>query len=400
MGEFSMNEKNDLCGCKILFDDRRLIEVVECIGSGSSANAYVCNIWLKEKTNDKLISRALLKEFFPKNLPAGELIRDEKNKYIIKYPSTKKDTFKNLFFSYVNKTRYLRDLINGFVLEDESIKKYIVKIPEESDCIFKFDDPAGTYIGLQLFPFDSMDTSKKIQELTIVQRLEALEKLCLVVDKFHQKHILFADLKPENFLFIDDGITITLKLFDFDAILKLDEKNRYIRNQEVESKGTPFFSSLQVCKYLSPNTTTLDSDVYSIGAILYYFVCFEIFDEVFPFKTTFEDDDLTNVKEKLSSDLYNKLIKKTYDEHLSIGFWNKFVLMVNTSMHLNHKQRYNRLSPESPMKQMYKELTILKSIYQSNGIHPEVMIDNSIKKSKVYSQTEIDPQLFTNITIE
>lgn len=394
-----MSEKNDLCGCKISFDDKRLIEVVECIGSGSSANAYICNIWLKDEPNDKLISRALLKEFFPKNLPAGELIRDEE-KYIIKYPSTEKDTFKNLFFCYVNKTRYLRDLINEFILEDESIKKYIVKIPEESDCIFKIDETAGTYTALQLFPFDSMDTSKKIHELTMVQRLEALEKLCLVVDKFHQKHILLADLKPENFLFIDDGITITLKLFDFDAIIKLDEKNRYIRNKDAEGKGTPFFSSLQVCKYLSPNTTTLDSDVYSIGAILYYFVCFEIFDEVFPFKTTFEDNDLTKVKEKLSLDLYNNLIKKTNDEHLSIGFWNKFISLINTAMNSNHNQRYDRFSHESPMKQMYKEITILKSIYQNNGIHPEVMIDHSVRKSKVYSKTEIDPQLFTNITIE
>lgn len=139
-----------------------------------------------------------------------------------------------------------RDIFDK-INEDPSLKNYVVNIPDECNRILEFDENNGSYKGIMLFPYESSDATEKIKTLDLSERLSMLVKLCKIIDKFHQQNMILIDLKPNSFIYYNDGINSIIKLFDFDSVSTVDENG--LPNSDKLPGGTPFFSSPEVLEH-------------------------------------------------------------------------------------------------------------------------------------------------------
>ena len=233
--------------------------------------------------------------------------------------------------------------------------------------------------------------SCRIGELSIDARIEALIKLSKVINKFHERNLIIADIKPENFIYDVDDVGFCIKLFDFDSVIDLNEK---ITKVSCTLKWAPYELSQQLL-----NAIGLSSDLYSLGAMLLYFIMFDLFQNYPKYKlVNFLHEQ--NKQEVLTKDVFLQLCD--IDNNVTIGFWNKFVEIVNTTTNLQNPERRCPKDYTLPLDYFIEQLVILKEIYENKGVHPEVMLNNAIKdvqNKKKFSADNFDPDLFTEVEV-
>lgn len=379
-----MGNDFSLVGCSIKYTNNRIIKIIgdEALGRGATSVAYKCEIYIDEKFS----SYGIIKEYMPSNYLSTQTVlkysvKKDGERYISRYLPAQEQEFKNDYEAYIKTFENLRDLLNRLIREDSSMGKYIVKLPDPNDCIFEFNEEENTYVALQLYTFDFDNNMENIIKTTSIQeRLEILEKLCLIIDKFHQNHLLVCDLKPQNFIYINDGITSFFRFFDFDSFKQLNERYEVVASKP---DGTPYFSAPEILRGgYSPGR---NADVYSVGAILLYLVCYDIFESIVS-------------ENKIGDDTLKRLLDITGDKNITTGFWNKFTDVVSRSM--SHVARKRSLKGElSPMQQLHLDLVTLREIYENKGIHPEVMLNSAIEKAKEFNKLfEVDERLFAPIS--
>ena len=100
------------------------------------------------------------------------------------------------------------------------------------------------------------------RDLSVVQRLELMRKVCAAVQYAHQNLIVHRDLKPANILVTADG---TVKLLDFGVAKLLDPGNDGNSNTSAMMLTPDYASPEQV----RGEAVTTSSDVYSLGVVLY-----------------------------------------------------------------------------------------------------------------------------------
>ncbi len=100
--------------------------------------------------------------------------------------------------------------------------------------------------------------------------IRVVKSTAKVIAKIHNKGYLYLDLKPEN-IFSLTGTTEVVQLFDFDSLIQLSEVEKDMTECEYKISYTKGFSALELqtgnLKKLGKHT-----DVYSIGATLFYLV--------------------------------------------------------------------------------------------------------------------------------
>lgn len=408
----SYMKKYDLVGTDIVFPDNKIVKVIMRLGIGNTCVGYKCEIIYNDNTH----GYGVLKEF----LPSGFDFKMSGINYMHMLPSQRNE-FKVKYYEYLQELITIRNVLKS--IETTSLKRYYVEPPNINyneidinkdfksinyNAIFCLNSQKNTFCGLSLYPFDSIDISNKICEFNIKERIEILSKLCLIIDKFHEKNIILADLKPENFLYEKDEIGgFCLKLFDFDSILKLDENEKLLPNQKIS--GTHYFSAPEI--FTNSSSIGKKSDVYSIGAMLLYFVMKEQFDEIIDVSKIFNKKDLIHIKDIFNNERYQRLVDcnkdhiKRYQEQyhpITVGFWNKFKKVVLKSMNPNTTKRYGRFNGKSPMQNLHNELVMLMEIYENKGVHPEVMLNNAImdvQNNNQFSEDNFDPDLFTEVEV-
>ncbi len=105
------------------------------------------------------------------------------------------------------------------------------------------------------------------QVTTLADVIRIVKSTAKTIYNIHQAGYLYLDIKPENILMID-GTTDLIQLFDFDSLIPLSELRQQRDLHVTYSKG---FSPLEQ-RLGNLEEIGYHSDVYSIGALLYYLI--------------------------------------------------------------------------------------------------------------------------------
>ncbi len=104
-------------------------------------------------------------------------------------------------------------------------------------------------------------TSKNITQLTSKQKFKIVKQLLSAIETAHHEGIIHRDINPNNIM-IDDNEDV--KVIDF-GICKIKQM---VNSATVFRMGTNLYSAPEV--HLHSQNATEQSDLYSIGAVMYY----------------------------------------------------------------------------------------------------------------------------------
>lgn len=270
-------------------------------GCGSSAICYEAEIIAENGTR----RRGKLKEFYPvdsddagleMHLVRTDSVRDENKNQIY----SKFGTFHNFFqlkriyensYAIIEKKRndrsYFANDLNKYIpkysfycgipsqpvndeLDGETAAEnytFYVWVENESG-IQEFDAYlAGLCREMQENRTKNIGRTNRIHDLAFV--LNCILELAKCMDILHRFGLYHLDLNPRNFgvgLYNDriDQDNTTIKLYDTNSLL-----SDRIREQVLLSSGTPYFRSPEVIRN-DAEACGIQSDIYSLGAILFY----------------------------------------------------------------------------------------------------------------------------------
>lgn len=99
------------------------------------------------------------------------------------------------------------------------------------------------------------------------EAISVVKSTAAAVKKIHDRGYLYLDVKPEN-IFVLNGTTELVQLFDFDSLIPLDRKEEFCNYRISYTKGfSAFEQRLGELKNIGKYT-----DVFGIGALLYYLI--------------------------------------------------------------------------------------------------------------------------------
>lgn len=100
--------------------------------------------------------------------------------------------------------------------------------------------------------------------------IRVVKSIAKVIAKIHCKGYLYLDIKPEN-IFVWSETTELVQLFDFDSLVPISAFTQQIEDCEYKISYTKGFSALEL---QMGNLKKIDkhTDVYAIGAILFYLI--------------------------------------------------------------------------------------------------------------------------------
>lgn len=386
-----VNETCSLNGLTIQFPNERQVKVLSLLSDkGKSCVAYNGEIINRDCDGKEHIEKCIIKEFAPEGFTRNTDVNGKDNYFVSRVLPAQREEFSKIFKQFKSDMDQIRWDILDKINEDSSLKNYVVNIPDEGNQVFEFNENDGSYKGIMLFPYESSDAAEKIKKLSISERLNMLIQLCKIIDKFHQQNMIVIDLKPDNFIYYNDGINSYIKLFDFDSVSTLNDEG--ILGGDKLFGGTNFFSSPEVLEHTE--NVDKNSDVYSIGAMLFYFVTIDIFDELIPDLDCFS---IRKLKKILNNDTFKAVKENKYE--LTLGFWNRFVSIIKTSMNeCQRKRSFGNI--DSPMLALSHEIEVLLDIYNHKGVHPEVMLDKAITLSNeenFFKEKDCDENLFCEV---
>lgn len=104
-------------------------------------------------------------------------------------------------------------------------------------------------------------TNTNISNLTSKQKFKIIKQLLSAIEIAHYNGIIHRDINPNNIMLDDNG---DVKVIDF-GICKIKQM---VKSATVYHMGTNLYSAPEV--HLNSQNATEQSDLYSIGAVIYY----------------------------------------------------------------------------------------------------------------------------------
>lgn len=214
-------------------------------------NRYQVEKILGERSNFSIVYKGIdlytkdiiaIKEFFPKNI----VLRDMDKKTII----CKNSCFENKFLLE----------IENFLNEGEMLT--LLKNKGIVNCLDYFRENGTAYIVMQYH--DGNDLEKHIQNNEFYDCFSFLDRIIVPlinsIDFIQKRGYLHRDIKPSNII-IENNQPV---LLDFGSAVK------YIEDKDKKILVTPGFSPLEF--YSEKSCQNESSDIYSIAAMIYYFI--------------------------------------------------------------------------------------------------------------------------------
>lgn len=165
---------------------------------------------------------------------------------------------------------------------------------------------------------------KIVEQKSFSERRAAnyMRKILSAIKHVHEQMICHRDLKPENFLLSDTSEDAEIKLIDFGLSKRFGSRVKSAQ-KNVQSKlktvvGTPYYVAPEVLKQKELGYDKA-CDVWSLGIILYIFLCgyppfegdnsSEIFKNVLRNDVTFAEDDWGAISDE-AKDLIVRMLNK------------------------------------------------------------------------------------------
>ncbi|EEF38316.1 calcium-dependent protein kinase, putative [Ricinus communis] len=141
------------------------------------------------------------------------------------------------------------------------IMRHLEGNPNVASIQDAYEDSEAVYIVMELCRGGELfDRMKKRGRCTETEAAELIRTIVTVVQSLHSSGVMHKDLKPDNFLFLNEEQNSPLKVIDFglSTFFKPGEKLS-------EPAGTPFYIAPEVLKkHYGP-----EADIWSAGVILY-----------------------------------------------------------------------------------------------------------------------------------
>lgn len=177
---------------------------------------------------------------------------------------------------------------NGFLVPIESDRNRFEERKEKMRVAFDLGNELFNISGLTNFTTNTVDIyelNNTYYVVTVYQEgvtlsydkfsslkdcIAVVKSTARVIAKIHSRGYLFLDIKPEN-IFSLTGTYDIIQLFDFDSLMPIVELGKSSDDCEYKISYTKGFSALEL-KIGNQKKIGKHTDVYAIGAVLFYLV--------------------------------------------------------------------------------------------------------------------------------
>lgn len=296
--------------------------IQKIIGQGRSClvydASYIDNIGLEHKVR--------IKECYPDGI---DIVRDKNG---------------NLCVEERNQNRF-SDKKKRF----EEAYKLNVKIQESEDLINSTSKVRQLYYANHtiyfIFEYNMGINYEEYEEKSLESLITRMKTLCSIIEKYHNQGYLHLDIKPSN-IFVLPETKENVMLFDFDSVVKIED----IKENKIERISyTEDFAALEQ-RTGKMKRIGKETDIYSIGAVLFYKMFGRVSDAMDREYGT--DYDFCEIKEKypeLTPDFFEKL-GEFFNKTLSANISNRYKQMrdvINSLTELQELCSEKRLFIES-----------------------------------------------------
>lgn len=296
--------------------------IQKIIGQGRSClvydASYIDNIGLEHKVR--------IKECYPDGI---DIVRDKNG---------------NLCVEERNQNRF-SDKKKRF----EEAYKLNVKIQESEDLINSTSKVRQLYYANHtiyfIFEYNMGINYEEYEEKSLESLITRIKTLCSIIEKYHNQGYLHLDIKPSN-IFVLPETKENVMLFDFDSVVKIED----IKENKIERISyTEDFAALEQ-RTGKMKRIGKETDIYSIGAVLFYKMFGRVSDAMDREYGT--DYDFCEIKEKypeLTPDFFEKL-GEFFNKTLSANISNRYKQMrdvINSLTELQELCSEKRLFIES-----------------------------------------------------
>lgn len=183
-----------------------------------------------------------------------------------------KGMFGNVFLAFNTKTSVFyalktvqRNKIVAYDIYDNVVLERKILLNVDHPLIIKlvktFKDDSRLYFLMEFI--HGMDLFDSLREMGLLNNESSkfyISCLLLIFEHMHERKIIYRDLKPENVMIDSEGYP---KLIDFGT-------SKIIHNRTFTMVGTPHYMAPEIIK---GSGYTLSADIWSLGIMLYEFVC-------------------------------------------------------------------------------------------------------------------------------
>lgn len=145
---------------------------------------------------------------------------------------------------------------------------HIISLADHPNIIKLYDYgewEGGLYIAMEFIQGTSLRKALSHQPFSLRKALEVILQIAYALCHLHTHGVIHGDLKPENILVTDQGV---VKVIDFGIAKVLTEMaNEEKMRGQGRLIGTPIYMSPEARENFQ--TTTFQSDIYSLGIIAY-----------------------------------------------------------------------------------------------------------------------------------